>query len=116
MTRNGLKCPSCGNDDMTVLESRMEQNGTRRRVRMCLKCGKRITTHEIADMDIPTIREHRANNVVNKARAMLEKAIAALDQTEQNKQTDVVNQSKSTGTKTSDTKSNDTKPTEQKGT
>ena len=74
---------------MTVLESRMEQNGTRRRVRMCLKCGEKITTHEIADIDLPTIREHRAQEIINRARAMLEKAMAALDQAEQGKPTDL---------------------------
>ncbi len=40
-----MKCPFCGHNASTVLETRETENGIRRR-RQCLKCGKRFTTYE----------------------------------------------------------------------
>ena len=42
-----MKCPSCGNRETKVVDSRMNIEGTSiRRRRECLKCAKRYTTHE----------------------------------------------------------------------
>ncbi|MFC1767845.1 transcriptional regulator NrdR [Candidatus Margulisiibacteriota bacterium] len=42
-----MKCPSCGNEEDKVLESRAVENGTViRRRRECLKCESRHTSYE----------------------------------------------------------------------
>lgn len=42
-----MKCPFCGNDDTSVLESRVAEDGqSLRRRRECEKCQKRFTTFE----------------------------------------------------------------------
>lgn len=42
-----MKCPSCGEDNSKVLESRsVEDNTVMRRRRSCLVCDFRFTTHE----------------------------------------------------------------------
>ncbi len=41
----GMKCPYCGNEDSKVTDSRMAEDGIRRR-RECLRCGLRFTTYE----------------------------------------------------------------------
>ena len=42
-----MKCPSCGNLESKVIDSRPSQDGRSiRRRRECLECGKRFTTHE----------------------------------------------------------------------
>jgi len=40
-----MRCPSCGNDESKVIDSRSVGDGIRRR-RQCLKCGTRFTTSE----------------------------------------------------------------------
>ncbi len=40
-----MRCPSCGNDESKVVDSRSVGDGIRRR-RQCLKCGARFTTSE----------------------------------------------------------------------
>ena len=80
MSVNGLKCPQCGNEEMDVIESRMDTDGTRRRVRMCMKCRARLVTHEIADDDLRSHRERRANAIIRKVRDVLIRALAILDE------------------------------------
>ena len=42
-----MKCPSCGSFDSKVTDSRpVEDGGSIRRRRECLKCGRRFTTYE----------------------------------------------------------------------
>ncbi|HIJ18390.1 TPA: transcriptional regulator NrdR, partial [Candidatus Woesearchaeota archaeon] len=47
-----MKCPYCGNPDTQVMETRETENldATRRR-RECIKCERRFTTYEKADLD-----------------------------------------------------------------
>ena len=40
-----MRCPSCGDDESKVIDSRSVGDGIRRR-RQCLKCGTRFTTSE----------------------------------------------------------------------
>ncbi len=44
-----MKCIFCGNSETKVLDSRENEDITRRR-RECLKCEKRFTTHERAEL------------------------------------------------------------------
>ena len=42
-----MRCPSCGNLESKVVDSRPSEDGTAiRRRRECLDCGRRFTTYE----------------------------------------------------------------------
>lgn len=43
----GMNCPECGNDELSVKDSRPAAYGIRRR-RLCTSCGHRFTTYETA--------------------------------------------------------------------
>ena len=46
-----MKCPSCGNIESKVIDSRPSADGKSiRRRRECLECGKRFTTYETIEM------------------------------------------------------------------
>ena len=45
-----MKCPYCAHPDTQVIETRDSEEATRRR-RECLKCERRFTTYEKADLD-----------------------------------------------------------------
>lgn len=51
-----MKCPSCGNLDNKVIDSRLAEGGeaTRRR-RECVSCGRRYTTYERVEEALPLI-------------------------------------------------------------
>lgn len=55
-----MQCPYCNNDNTTVLESRLAEDGaTMRRRRKCLRCEKRFTTYERAEgVDIKVIKKN----------------------------------------------------------
>ena len=45
-----MKCPFCGDQDSTVVDSRHSEDGLSiRRRRECLKCQRRFTTYEIVE-------------------------------------------------------------------
>lgn len=44
-----MKCPTCGNTDSKVIDSRPSDKSSIRRRRECLGCGKRFTTYEIIE-------------------------------------------------------------------
>lgn len=51
-----MKCPSCGSEDIKVVDSRpVEDNNSIRRRRECLTCHNRFTTYEIIDAFQPVI-------------------------------------------------------------
>lgn len=51
-----MKCPFCGTDDTQVIDSRVNDEGdTIRRRRRCVACGKRFTTYETADLQLPQV-------------------------------------------------------------
>jgi len=55
-----MKCPYCGHDDTSVLESRVasDQESMRRR-RQCVKCDKRFTTYERTEgVDLTVIKKN----------------------------------------------------------
>ncbi len=51
-----MKCPFCSNLTNKVIDSRLSKEGdTIRRRRVCLECGKRFTTKERLEDDLPMI-------------------------------------------------------------
>lgn len=54
-----MQCPYCQDDNTSVLESRLAEDGrAMRRRRECPKCGKRFTTYERAEgVDIKVVKK-----------------------------------------------------------
>jgi len=51
-----MKCPFCSVADTQVIDSRVNEAGDSiRRRRKCLKCEKRFTTYENADLGLPAV-------------------------------------------------------------
>ncbi len=51
-----MKCPSCGSEDIKVVDSRpVEDNNSIRRRRECLACHNRFTTYEVIDAFQPVV-------------------------------------------------------------
>ncbi|HEY8975109.1 MAG TPA: ATP cone domain-containing protein, partial [Burkholderiaceae bacterium] len=51
-----MRCPYCSHDETQVAETRESDEGdVVRRRRRCLKCDKRFTTYERAEMAFPSI-------------------------------------------------------------
>ena len=51
-----MKCPSCGSEDIKVVDSRpVEDNNSIRRRRECLMCHNRFTTYEVIDAFQPVV-------------------------------------------------------------
>ena len=51
-----MRCPYCSHEDTQVVETRESDEGdTIRRRRRCLKCDKRFTTYERAEIALPAV-------------------------------------------------------------
>lgn len=51
-----MRCPSCGTDDIKVVDSRpVEESNSIRRRRECLNCHTRFTTYEVIDAFQPVV-------------------------------------------------------------
>jgi len=51
-----MRCPYCSHDDTQVVETRESDEGdVIRRRRRCLKCDKRFTTYERAEIALPVV-------------------------------------------------------------
>ena len=51
-----MKCPSCGSEDIKVIDSRpVPENNSIRRRRECLDCKTRFTTYEVIDAFHPIV-------------------------------------------------------------
>ena len=51
-----MKCPSCGSEDIKVVDSRpVAENNSIRRRRECLSCQTRFTTYEVIDAFQPVV-------------------------------------------------------------
>ncbi len=51
-----MKCPGCGELDSKVIDSRLSRDGTAiRRRRECLSCGRRFTTYERIELQMPVV-------------------------------------------------------------
>lgn len=51
-----MKCPSCGCEKSTVIDSRpVEENNSIKRRRECVRCRRRFSTYEIIDQQNPIV-------------------------------------------------------------
>ena len=51
-----MKCPSCGCEKSTVIDSRpFDENNSIKRRRECVECKRRFTTYEIIDQQNPIV-------------------------------------------------------------
>jgi transcriptional repressor NrdR len=70
-----MRCPYCSHDDTQVVETRESDEGdVIRRRRRCLKCDKRFTTYERAEIALPAVVKKdgtRANFDPAKLRASM---------------------------------------------
>lgn len=59
-----MKCPFCGADETTVVDTRINDDGdVVRRRRRCLACDKRFTTYERAEIRLPQVVKKNASRV-----------------------------------------------------
>ena len=57
-----MKCPFCKLDDTGVVDSRLSEDGDSvRRRRECQECGKRFTTYERVELQMPMIVKQNGN-------------------------------------------------------
>ena len=70
-----MKCPYCGNDDTSVIDSRpADDNASIRRRRQCSSCNKRFTTYENVET-IPLIIIKKGGGRETYSRAKVEGGI-----------------------------------------
>lgn len=70
-----MKCPYCGNDSTSVIDSRpSDDNASTRRRRSCDRCDKRFTTYEKVET-IPLFIIKKDNNREKYDRSKIEKGI-----------------------------------------
>ncbi|MCU0969923.1 MAG: transcriptional regulator NrdR [Rubrivivax sp.] len=74
-----MRCPFCAHDDTQVVETReSDEGGVIRRRRRCLKCDKRFTTYERAEIVLPAVVKKdgsRADFDRDKLRASMQLAL-----------------------------------------
>jgi len=59
-----VKCPFCGADETTVVDTRINEDGdVVRRRRRCLACDKRYTTYERAEIRLPQVVKKNSSRV-----------------------------------------------------
>ena len=59
-----MKCPFCGADETAVADTRINDDGDIvRRRRRCLKCDKRFTTYERAELRLPQVIKKNGSRV-----------------------------------------------------
>ena len=57
-----MKCPYCKAEDTGVVDSRLSEDGDSvRRRRQCQECGKRFTTYERVELQMPMIVKQNGN-------------------------------------------------------
>jgi len=60
-----MKCPYCKTDNTGVIDSRLSDDGDSvRRRRECQECGKRFTTYERVELQMPMIVKQNGNRTV----------------------------------------------------
>jgi transcriptional repressor NrdR len=59
-----MKCPYCKAEDTGVIDSRLSEDGdTVRRRRECEQCGKRFTTYERVELNLPMVVKSSGHRV-----------------------------------------------------
>ncbi|MBL8398469.1 MAG: transcriptional repressor NrdR [Candidatus Accumulibacter sp.] len=59
-----MKCPFCGADETSVSDTRLNDDGDSvRRRRRCLRCDKRFTTYERAELHLPQVIKKNGSRV-----------------------------------------------------
>lgn len=59
-----MKCPFCGAEETTVVDTRINDDGDIvRRRRRCLTCDKRFTTYERAEIRLPQVVKKNGSHV-----------------------------------------------------
>ena len=59
-----MKCPYCKAEDTGVIDSRLSEDGdTVRRRRECKECGKRFTTYERVELNLPMVVKSSGHRV-----------------------------------------------------
>lgn len=74
-----MKCPFCSFEDTQVVDSRVsEDGGAIRRRRRCVKCERRFTTYERADLLMPTVVKRSGSRMefdIGRLRASMDLAL-----------------------------------------
>ncbi len=67
-----MRCPSCGNPESKVVDSRPSEDGTAiRRRRECLECGRRFTTYErLGDNPLIVIKADGSSEAYDRQKLM----------------------------------------------
>jgi len=75
-----MKCPKCGNNKDTVVDSREQREGTRiRRRRLCGNCQARWTTYEFMSYESPDELLARLKKLEGGLSRIMSDSKAALD-------------------------------------
>jgi transcriptional repressor NrdR len=76
-----VRCPTCGNDDDKVVDSRPAEDGQAvRRRRQCLRCGRRFTTYERAEeVPLAVVKGDGRREPFDRAKVAAGVAVAATD-------------------------------------
>ena len=74
-----MRCPSCGNPESKVVDSRPSEDGTAiRRRRECLECGRRFTTYErLGDNPLIVIKADGSSEAYDRQKLMQRRGEAA---------------------------------------
>ena len=71
-----MRCPYCHGDDTQVMDTRVSDEGDAiRRRRRCTACDKRFTTHERAELTLPSIVKKNGSRIEEKLQSLGEKEI-----------------------------------------
>ena len=63
-----MRCPLCFHNDSVVLDTRHEKRtNSKRRRRVCVKCGRRYTTTESIDPPIKLDEHKECVNVIDRS-------------------------------------------------
>lgn len=67
-----MRCPSCGNPESKVVDSRPSEDGAAiRRRRECLECGHRFTTYErLGDSPLIVVKSDGSSEVYDRQKLM----------------------------------------------
>ena len=66
-----MKCPFCGHTDSKVVDSRPTEDGSIRRRRECLECGRRFTTYEkVESMPVIVIKRDGSRETFSREKVL----------------------------------------------